>query len=97
VPLPQPAPESTWEFPEPFGRQDVVQLPFSEVAVIAGHLRVAHLRCFINKDPVREAVDRILGGAFAPGELFDADDVLRALAAGVTFEPARCLASGVAS
>jgi short subunit dehydrogenase-like uncharacterized protein len=158
APVPQPAPESTWDFPEPFGRQDVVQLPFSEVALIARHLPVAHLRCFINQGPLRdlrdpitpppravdergrspqtflveaivragadsrravargldiyavtaplvcEAVDRILGGAvrqggaFAPGELFDADDFLRTLSPQqLTFEPASCVASAVAS
>jgi short subunit dehydrogenase-like uncharacterized protein len=157
APIPQPAPESTWDFPEPFGRQDVVQLSFSEVAVIARHLRIAHLRCFINRGPLRdlrdpttpppravdergrspqtflveaivraggdsrravargvdiyavtaplvcEAVDRILGGAvrqggaFAPGELFDADDFLRTLSPQqLTFEPASRLASAVA-
>ena len=154
APAPQRAPESTWDFPEPFGRQDVVQLSFSEVALIARHLRVAHLRCFLNQAPLRdlrdpttppptavdergrssqvffvevivragsdsrrtvargvdiyavtaplvcEAVDRILGGAvgqggaFAPGELFDADDFLRTLSPGqLTFEPASCVAS----
>lgn len=152
--MPQGAPESTWEFPEPFGRQDVVQLPFSEVPVIARHLRIAQLRSFINQGPLRdlrdpatpppsavdergrtpqtflveaivraggdsrraaargidiyavtaplvcEAVERILGGAvrrggaFAPGELFDADDFLRTLSPRqLTFEPAHCLAS----
>jgi short subunit dehydrogenase-like uncharacterized protein len=149
APIPQPAPESTWDFPEPFGRQDVVQLPFSEVALIARHLRIAQLRCFINRGPLHdlrdpttpppravdergrsaqsflveahvraggdsrravargtdiyavtaplvcEAVDRLLvggvrhGGAFAPGELFAADDFLRALSPRqLTFEPA---------
>jgi hypothetical protein len=49
---------------------------------------------------VCEAVDRILGGAvgqggaFAPGELFDADDFLRALSPQeLTFEPARATAT----
>jgi hypothetical protein len=158
APVPQPAPESTWDFPEPFGRQDVLQMPFSEVALIARHLPIAHLRCFINRRPLRdlrdpatpppravdergrstqtflveaivragtdsrravargvdiyavtaplicEAVDRILGGAvrqggaFAPGELFDADDLLRTLSPRqLTFEPARCVAPAVAS
>lgn len=154
APIPQPAPESTWDFPDPFGRQDVVELPFSEVAVIARHLRVAHLRCFMTWGPLRdlrdpttpppeaadqrgrspqtflveaivkaggdsrraiarevdiyattaplvcEALDRILGGAvrqggaFAPGELFDADDFLRTRSPQqLTFEPAICRAS----
>jgi hypothetical protein len=157
APAPQPAPESTWDFPEPFGRQDVVQLSFSAVVVIAKHLRIAHLRCFINRGPLRdlrdpmtpppspvdeggrspqtflveaivragshsrravasgvdiyavtaplvcEAVERILGGAvrqggaFAPGELFDADEFLRTLSPHhLTFEPASSLGGAVA-
>ena len=158
APIPQPAPESTWEFPEPFGRQDVVELPFSEVPLIARHLQIAQLHSFINQGPLRdlrdpntppptavdergrsqqtflveaivraggdsrravargtdiyavtaplicEAVDRILGGAvrqggaFAPGELFDADDFLRTLSPRqLTFEPASCVVGATAS
>ena len=39
VPLAQPAPQTFWDFPEPFGRQDVSEVPFSEVSVIGRHLR----------------------------------------------------------
>src|ERR1700722_12196681 len=31
VPLEQPAPQTSWDFPDPFGRQDVSEVPFSEV------------------------------------------------------------------
>lgn len=145
APLPQPPAGSAWDFPAPFGRQDVVELPFSEVPLIARHLRIGQLRSFINQRPLRdlrdpgtpppqagssqaflveavvragadsrhavvhgvdiyavtapivgEAVARILdgagrqGGAFAPGELFDADDFLRTLSPrALTFEPVR--------
>jgi short subunit dehydrogenase-like uncharacterized protein len=156
APIAQPAPESTWDFPKPFGRQDVVELSLSEVPLIARHLRIGQLRCFMNLGPLRdlrdpttpppravdergrspqtflveaivraggdsrravargvdiyavtaplvcEAVDRILGGAvsrggaFAPGELFDADDFLRTLSPQeLTFELGR-LASATA-
>jgi short subunit dehydrogenase-like uncharacterized protein len=139
APMPQPASESKWAFPEPFGRQDMVEFALSEVVLISRHLHVGRLSSFINADSLRdlrdpttpppatvdergrsaqrflvevvvragderrraaargvdiyavtaplvcEAVDRILGGAvrqggaFAPGELFDAEDFLRAL------------------
>ena len=44
VPLEQPAPQTMWDFAEPFGRQDVSEVPFSEVPVIARHIEVARLR-----------------------------------------------------
>jgi short subunit dehydrogenase-like uncharacterized protein len=57
VPLAQPAPQTLWDFPEPFGRQDVVEVPFSEVPVIARHLRVARLRTYLNNAPLRDLRD----------------------------------------
>ncbi len=54
VPMTQPAPQSFWDFPEPFGRQDVSEVPFSEVPVIARHLRVARLRTYLNNAPLRD-------------------------------------------
>src|SRR6201997_524110 len=57
VPLAQPAPQTFWDFPEPFGRQDVSGLPFSEVPVIARHLRVARLRTYLNNTPLRDLRD----------------------------------------
>jgi short subunit dehydrogenase-like uncharacterized protein len=138
-PLPQPASEMPWNFPEPLGRQTVIELPFSETVLIARHIRTSHLHNYINQaalqdirnaatppptaadasgrsaqiftvevtatngDQIRrvrahgrdiyaftaplvcEAVERIVagtvrgGGAFAPGELFDARAFLAAL------------------
>jgi short subunit dehydrogenase-like uncharacterized protein len=57
VPLAQPAPQTFWDFPEPFGRQDVSETPFSEVPVIARHLRVARLRTYLNNAPLRDLRD----------------------------------------
>jgi short subunit dehydrogenase-like uncharacterized protein len=57
VPLAQPAPQTFWDFPEPFGRQDVSEVPFSEVPVIARHLRVARLRSYLNNAPLRDLRD----------------------------------------
>lgn len=139
VPLADPAPHASWDFPAPFGSQEVVELPFSETIVIARHLRIAALHSYLNLAPLRElrdsstppptpadasgrsaqifamdvvvrkgqqrrralargrdiyaltapliveATQRILAGevagrgVFAPGEIFDARDFLRAL------------------
>ena len=57
VPLEQPAPQTFWEFPEPFGRQDVTEVPFTEVPVIARHVRVASLRTYLNNTPLRDLRD----------------------------------------
>jgi short subunit dehydrogenase-like uncharacterized protein len=140
APLPEPAPESAWEFPAPFGRHHVIGLPFSETILIARHLRLAALHNWFASAPLAdlrdaatpppkpadesgrsaqrfvieavarrenatrrarasgrdiyaataplacEALTRILGGAggsggaFAPGELFEAANFLKALA-----------------
>ncbi|HEY3990876.1 MAG TPA: saccharopine dehydrogenase NADP-binding domain-containing protein [Acidobacteriaceae bacterium] len=57
VPVAQPATQTFWDFPEPFGRQDVIEMPFSEVPVIARHLRVARLRTYLNNTPLRDLRD----------------------------------------
>ena len=58
APLATPAPTGTWSYPEPFGDQPVVQLPFSEVVTIDRHLEVGELRSFLNTsalDDLRDA------------------------------------------
>jgi NAD(P)-dependent dehydrogenase (short-subunit alcohol dehydrogenase family) len=57
VALAQPAAPTSWDFPEPFGRQDVSQVPFSEIPVIARHLRVGRLRTYLNNAPLRDLRD----------------------------------------
>ena len=57
VPLEQPAPQTSWEFPEPFGRQDVTEVPLSEVPVIARHMRIESLRTYLNNTPLRDLRD----------------------------------------
>jgi short subunit dehydrogenase-like uncharacterized protein len=57
APLAQPAPQTFWDFPEPFGRQDVSETPLSEVPVIARHLRVTRLRTYLNNAPLRDLRD----------------------------------------
>ncbi|WP_284619331.1 NAD(P)H-binding protein [Aquabacterium humicola] len=48
VPLAQPAPASDWDFAAPFGRQAMVDLPFSEIMTLAHHLPVPNLRSRLN-------------------------------------------------
>ena len=57
VPLELPAPQSMWDFPEPFGRQDMSEVPFSEVPLIARHIEVARLRTYLNNAPLRDLRD----------------------------------------
>ena len=57
APLAQPVPQTFWDFPEPFGRQDVTETPLSEVPVIAHHLRVARLHSYLNNTPLRDLND----------------------------------------
>jgi len=55
--LPQSAPEISWDFPEPLGRQDVIELSFSEIVLINQHLRVSNLHTYINQAPLRDLRD----------------------------------------
>jgi hypothetical protein len=57
VPLVHPAPQIFWDFPEPFGRQDVSEVPLSEVPLIARHLRVVRLHTYLNNAPLRDLRD----------------------------------------
>ncbi|MGU7774886.1 saccharopine dehydrogenase family protein [Burkholderia sp. MR1-5-21] len=40
VPLPQPAREGVWSFPQPLGSMDVTMLPFTEVLAVSHHLSI---------------------------------------------------------
>ena len=57
VPLPQPAAETDWDFPEPFARQAVIELPFSETIVIARHLRTSGLHTYLTQNALRDVRD----------------------------------------
>ena len=56
-PVPEPAERVGWDFPEPFGRQDVVEISFSEVALIPRHLAPAELHTYLNEDPMADLRD----------------------------------------
>ncbi|MDK1373413.1 MULTISPECIES: NAD(P)H-binding protein [unclassified Sinorhizobium] len=57
VPVVQPAAEADWNFPEPFGQQKVVELPFSEIVVIARHTRSSELRTYLNRTALSDVRD----------------------------------------
>lgn len=54
VPLADPAPPTTWPFPPPFGAQEVVALPLSEIVTIAGHLHAAEVCSYMNRAPLAD-------------------------------------------
>ena len=57
APLPDPAPRLSWSFAAPFGTQDVVMLPLTEVITIHQHIRTAQLRSYMNLTPLAELRD----------------------------------------
>jgi hypothetical protein len=46
-----------WDFPAPFARQAVVELPFSEIVVIARHTRSSELHTYLNRTALRDVRD----------------------------------------
>jgi short subunit dehydrogenase-like uncharacterized protein len=57
APLPNPAPRVTWDFAPPFGSQAMVAVPFSEVVVIARHLKTAKLDTFLSESALNDVRD----------------------------------------
>lgn len=57
APLASPAPTRTWSFPEPFGEQDVVALPFSEIITIASHLQASTVGSWFSTAPLADLRD----------------------------------------
>lgn len=56
-PVPEPRPEGAWAFPDPFGAQDVVMLPFSETITLARHVRATSIDSWINVTALRDVGD----------------------------------------
>lgn len=54
VPVELPPNEKAWSFAEPVGRQATYEVPFSEVIVIARHLKPSHLRTFLSANALRD-------------------------------------------
>jgi NAD(P)-dependent dehydrogenase (short-subunit alcohol dehydrogenase family) len=57
LPVPEPPSELVLELPAPFGRQDFVEVPLSEVVTITRHLRVGALHSYLNQTPLRDLHD----------------------------------------
>jgi NAD(P)-dependent dehydrogenase (short-subunit alcohol dehydrogenase family) len=55
--LADPPPSTVWDFPPPFGKQDVVGLTFSEIITISSHLRAPEIHSYINLAPLRDVRD----------------------------------------
>lgn len=55
--IPSEQPATTWTFSEPFGDQAVVELPFSEFALITRHVPTCELHTFLNETPLRDLRD----------------------------------------
>jgi hypothetical protein len=46
--LEDPAPQQTWSFVQPFGFQDVVEVPLSEIITISRHLSTPEIHTYLN-------------------------------------------------
>lgn len=57
VPQEQPRRTGAWTFGEPFGVQDVLEVPLAEMVLIARHLRVANAANFLNAQPLKDLQD----------------------------------------
>lgn len=57
TPLPEPPPTRTWTFPEPFGAQEVVALPFAETLTMSAHLEADTIRSWMAQAPLRDLRD----------------------------------------
>ena len=52
-----PWPPRVWNFPPPFGRQDVEGLSFSETITISRHLQTPEIRAYMNHGPIMDVRD----------------------------------------
>lgn len=57
APLADPPPRRAWRFPAPFGSQDVVGLPFTEVITISRHLKAREIHTYMNLAPLTDLRD----------------------------------------
>jgi hypothetical protein len=53
-PLAAPPQMRTWQFPPPFGTQEVVALPFTEIVTISRHLRSRAVHSYMNLAPLHD-------------------------------------------
>ncbi|MGA7745884.1 MAG: saccharopine dehydrogenase NADP-binding domain-containing protein [Candidatus Aquilonibacter sp.] len=64
----QPSAAQLWSFPEPFGTQEIVEVPLTETILIARHLRVGEIRNYLNQAPLRDLRDPATPGPVAADE-----------------------------
>ncbi|WP_232661621.1 saccharopine dehydrogenase family protein [Pseudonocardia sp. TRM90224] len=57
APITTPPQVREWRFPEPFGEQQTVELPFSEIVSMAAHLPVSTIRSFFATGPLQDLRD----------------------------------------
>jgi hypothetical protein len=53
-PVEEPAPRLQWNFPPPFGKQEVVALPLAETLIISRHLPVPEIHSYMNLAPLAD-------------------------------------------
>jgi len=57
TPLECPPPSRSWNFPSPFGAQEVVAFPLTETIVIPHHLRSPEVHAFLNRSALNDIHD----------------------------------------
>jgi short subunit dehydrogenase-like uncharacterized protein len=55
--LPDPPPTREWEFPAPFGTQQVVSLPLSEMITLFQHVKAREIHSYMNLAPLKDLRD----------------------------------------
>jgi len=64
----QPSSPASWRFSDPFGAQEVIELPFTETILMARHLPVREIRSYMNQAPLRDLHDPTTPGPVAADE-----------------------------
>ena len=57
TPVPLPSAEKDWEFGDPVGRQAVVEVPLSEIILIARHVKTAELHTYLSSNALQDIRD----------------------------------------
>jgi uncharacterized protein YbjT (DUF2867 family) len=57
APVSSPRSEKDWEFGDPLGRQAVVEVPFSEIILIARHVKTAELHTYLSRIALNDIRD----------------------------------------
>ncbi len=58
--LADPPPTRMWNFPEPFGTQEVVGLALAEIVTISSHLRTSEIHPYMNLAPLKDIRDHAM-------------------------------------